>query len=53
MAGAASCGGQAGKDINTCKVKASCIRKVVFVGVLNKIEIWSKDWDDNNDYDDE
>lgn len=28
-------------------------KDIVFVGVLNKIEIWSKErWDENNNYDD-
>jgi len=28
-------------------------RDIVFVGVLNKIEIWSKErWENNNDFDD-
>lgn len=32
---------------------AALDKDIVFVGVLNKIEIWSKErWDSNNDYDD-
>ncbi|HWT27276.1 MAG TPA: division/cell wall cluster transcriptional repressor MraZ, partial [Mobilitalea sp.] len=32
---------------------AALDKDVVFVGVLNKIEIWSKErWENNNDYDD-
>jgi MraZ protein len=32
---------------------AALDKDIVFVGVLNKVEIWSKErWDDNNDYGD-
>ena len=56
MAGAASCElDKQGRILIPAKLrqKAALEKEVVFVGVLNKIEIWSKEnWDDNNDYDD-
>lgn len=33
--------------------EAGLLKDIVFVGVLSKIEIWSKErWEDNDDYDD-
>ncbi|NLK27722.1 MAG: division/cell wall cluster transcriptional repressor MraZ [Clostridiales bacterium] len=56
MAGAAACEvDKQGRILIPAKLRenAGLEKDVVFVGVLNKIEIWSKErWDSNNDYDD-
>lgn len=55
MAGAATCEvDKQGRMLIPAllREKADLEKDVVFVGVLNKIEIWSKKrWDDNNNYD--
>lgn len=56
MAGAAACEtDKQGRILIPAKLRESAVleKDIVFVGVLNKIEIWSKErWDKNNDYDD-
>lgn len=56
MAGAAACEtDKQGRILIPAKLResASLDKDIVFVGVLNKIEIWSKErWDNNNNYDD-
>lgn len=56
MAGAAACEvDKQGRILIPVKLRetAALDKDIVFVGVLNKIEIWSKGrWDENNDYDD-
>ncbi len=56
MAGAAACEvDKQGRILIPAKLRenAGLEKDIVFVGVLNKIEIWSKErWDSNNDYDD-
>lgn len=56
MAGAAACElDKQGRVLIPIKLreKAALEKDVVFVGVLNKIEIWDKArWESNNDYDD-
>lgn len=56
MAGAAACEtDKQGRILIPVKLRESAEleKDIVFVGVLNKIEIWSKErWDKNNDYDD-
>lgn len=56
MAGAAACEtDKQGRILIPAKLRESAEleKDIVFVGVLNKIEIWSKErWDKNNDYDD-
>lgn len=56
MAGAAACeADKQGRILIPAKLRESAglEKDIVFVGVLNKIEIWSKErWDKNNDYDD-
>lgn len=56
MAGAASCEvDKQGRILipNKLREQAGLEKDIVFVGVLSKIEIWSKEkWDSNNDYDD-
>jgi MraZ protein len=56
MAKAAACeADKQGRILIPAKLRESAglDKDIVFVGVLNKIEIWSKErWDDNNDYDD-
>ena len=56
MAGAASCEvDKQGRILipNKLRESAALEKDIVFVGVLNKIEIWSKErWDSNNDYGD-
>ncbi|HHT97048.1 MAG TPA: division/cell wall cluster transcriptional repressor MraZ [Clostridiales bacterium] len=55
MAGAATCEvDKQGRMLIPAllREKADLEKDVIFVGVLNKIEIWSKKrWDDNNNYD--
>lgn len=55
LAGAAPCeADKQGRVLIPANLReqAGLTRDVVFVGVLQKIEIWSKDrWEDNNDYD--
>jgi MraZ protein len=54
MAGAASCEvDKQGRILipNKLRESAALEKEIVFVGVLNKIEIWSKErWEGNNDY---
>lgn len=56
MAGAAACQpDKQGRILIPAKLRESAAldKEIVFVGVLNKIEIWNKDrWDKNNQYDD-
>jgi len=56
MAGAASCEiDKQGRILLPAKLRehAGLEKDVVFVGVLSKIELWSKErWDENNCYDD-
>ncbi|WMJ88476.1 division/cell wall cluster transcriptional repressor MraZ [Anaerocolumna sp. MB42-C2] len=56
MAGAATCEvDKQGRILipNKLREQAGLEKDIVFVGVLSKIEIWSKDkWESNNDYDD-
>lgn len=56
MAGAASCEvDKQGRILipNKLREQAGLEKDIVFVGVLSKIEIWSKEkWESNNDYDD-
>jgi MraZ protein len=56
MAGAAECEtDKQGRILIPSKLRdnAALDKEIVFVGVLNKIEIWSKErWENNNDYDD-
>ncbi|CUH92360.1 division/cell wall cluster transcriptional repressor MraZ [Herbinix luporum] len=56
MAGAAACqADKQGRILIPAKLreKAALDKDIVFVGVLNKIEIWNKErWDQNNTYDD-
>lgn len=56
LAGAASCEvDKQGRILipNKLRESAALEKDIVFVGVLNKIEIWSKErWDSNNDYGD-
>ncbi len=56
MAGAADCEvDKQGRILipNKLREQAGLEKDIVFVGVLSKIEIWSKEkWDSNNDYDD-
>jgi MraZ protein len=56
MAGAAACEvDKQGRILIPAKLRdnAALDKDIVFVGVLNKIEIWSKErWENNNDYDD-
>ena len=56
MAGAAACEvDKQGRILIPAKLReeAALDKDIVFVGVLNKIEIWSKErWDNNNDYGD-
>jgi MraZ protein len=56
MAGAAACEmDKQGRILIPAKLRESAElgKDIVFVGVLNKIEIWSKKrWENNNDYDD-
>ncbi len=56
MAGAATCEvDKQGRILipNKLREQAGLEKDIVFVGVLSKIEIWSKEkWDSNNDYDD-
>ena len=56
MAGAANCEvDKQGRILipNKLREQAGLEKDIVFVGVLSKIEIWSKEkWDSNNDYDD-
>ena len=56
MAGAAACElDKQGRVLIPIKLreKAALEKDVVFVGVLNKIEVWDKTrWESNNDYDD-
>lgn len=56
MAGAAACEtDKQGRVLipNKLRDKAELQKDVVLVGVINKIEIWSKEhWDSNNNYDD-
>lgn len=55
LAGAAPCeADKQGRVLIPANLReqAGLTKDVVFVGVLQKIEIWSKDrWEDNNDYD--
>jgi mraZ protein len=55
MAGAANCEvDKQGRILIPSKLRehAALEKDIVFVGVLNKIEIWSKErWDGNNNYD--
>ena len=54
MAGAASCEmDKQGRILIPSKLRehAGLDKDIVFVGVLNKVEIWSKErWESNNDY---
>lgn len=56
MAKAAACeADKQGRILIPAKLRESAglDKDIVFVGVLNKIEIWSKErWENNNDYDD-
>lgn len=56
MAGAATCEvDKQGRILipNKLRGQASLEKEIVFVGVLSKIEIWSKErWESNNDYGD-
>lgn len=56
MAGAAACEvDKQGRILipNKLREQAGLEKDIVFVGVLSKIEIWSKEkWESNNDYDD-
>lgn len=56
MAGAAACeADKQGRILIPSKLRESAAldKDIVFVGVLNKIEIWSKErWENNNNYDD-
>jgi MraZ protein len=56
MAGAATCEvDKQGRILIPTKLReqAGLEKDIVFVGVLSKIEIWSKEkWESNNDYDD-
>lgn len=56
LAGAANCEvDKQGRILipNKLRESAALEKEIVFVGVLNKIEIWSKErWDSNNDYGD-
>lgn len=56
MAGAAACqADKQGRILIPAKLRESAAldKEIVFVGVLNKIEIWNKErWDKNNEYDD-
>lgn len=56
MAGAAACeADKQGRILIPAKLRESAAldKEIVFVGVLNKIEIWNKErWDKNNQYDD-
>lgn len=56
LAGAASCEvDKQGRILipGNLRERAALEKDIVFVGVLSKIEIWSKErWDSNNDYDD-
>ncbi len=56
MAGAATCEvDKQGRILIPSKLRehAALEKDVVFVGVLNKVEIWAKErWESNNDYDD-
>ena len=56
MAGAANCEvDKQGRILipNKLREQAGLEKDIVFVGVLSKIEIWSKEkWDSNNDYED-
>jgi len=56
LAGAASCEvDKQGRILipNKLRESAALEKDIVFVGVLNKIEIWSKErWESNNDYGD-
>ncbi len=56
MAKAAACeADKQGRILIPVKLRESAglDKDIVFVGVLNKIEIWSKErWENNNDYDD-
>ncbi len=56
MAGAAGCEvDKQGRILipNKLREQAGLEKDIVFVGVLSKIEIWSKEkWESNNDYDD-
>jgi len=56
MAGAASCEtDKQGRILIPAKLRDSAAldKDIVFVGVLSKIEIWSKErWENNNNYDD-
>lgn len=55
MAGAAACeADKQGRILIPSKLRenAALDKDIVFVGVLNKIEIWSKErWEQNNNYD--
>ena len=56
MAGAAACEvDKQGRILIPAKLRemAALDKDIVFVGVLNKIEVWSKErWENNNDYED-
>jgi len=56
MAGAAACqADKQGRILIPAKLRehAALEKDIVFVGVLNKIEIWNKErWEKNNQYDD-
>lgn len=56
MAGAAACqADKQGRILIPAKLRESAAleKEIVFVGVLNKIEIWNKErWEKNNQYDD-
>jgi len=55
MAGAAACQvDKQGRILIPARLRESAAldKEIVFVGVLNKIEIWSKErWEENNNYD--